>query len=196
MQAAAWHFLYSPGMAAPHQGTGGWFFPFPQYPAASLPCRNDQACPGVHYLVTAPGSSLTGYHRIVMAGRIVVTGNPRFQYRTEPANTCDFPASVRLFIERKGDDLYHDYYRWWSNPLHVELKEGYFRLVVLLTPSEWSSVFGHFGNSSGAAAAGFRAALANAGNIGMTFGGGCFFGHGVNISGGAASFVVTAFRVN
>jgi hypothetical protein len=34
----------------------------------------------------------------------------------------------------------------------------------------------------------------NVGNIGMTFGGGCFAGHGVNISGGTARFSLTSYR--
>ena len=37
--------------------------------------------------------------------------------------------------------------------------------------------------------------LKNMGHIGVTFGGGCFFGHGVNVSGGAARFIMTRFEL-
>jgi len=43
--------------------------------------------------------------------------------------------------------------------------------------------------------AAFRAALQNVGNIGMTFGGGCLAGHGVNINGGTARFSLTSYRL-
>jgi hypothetical protein len=32
-------------------------------------------------------------------------------------------------------------------------------------------------------------------NVGFTFGGGCFFGHGVSVSGGKAKFYVTSFTI-
>ena len=42
---------------------------------------------------------------------------------------------------------------------------------------------------------GFKELLGKMGNIGLTFGGGCFFGHGVNVSGGSAKFIVTGFAI-
>jgi hypothetical protein len=52
----------------------------------------------------------------------------------------------------------------------------------------WSDVIGEFGTLSATTQAGFAATLASVSQIGMTFGGGCFFGHGVNVSGGTAAF--------
>ena len=37
--------------------------------------------------------------------------------------------------------------------------------------------------------------LKNVGLIGMTFGGGCFAGHGVYLNSGNATFTVTDFRI-
>jgi len=34
------------------------------------------------------------------------------------------------------------------------------------------------------------------GNVGITFGGGCFFGHGVNVEGGSARFVLNSFAIH
>jgi hypothetical protein len=49
-------------------------------------------------------------------------------------------------------------------------------------------MIGEFGTLSATTQAGFAATLASVSQIGMTFGGGCFFGHGVNVSGGTAAF--------
>ena len=43
---------------------------------------------------------------------------------------------------------------------------------------------------------GFQDALGDLGHVGMTFGGGCFFGHGVNISGGTARFSLISYTVS
>jgi hypothetical protein len=43
-------------------------------------------------------------------------------------------------------------------------------------------------------AAGFADPLKRLENIGLTFGGGCFFGDGVNVSGGPARFILTRFE--
>jgi hypothetical protein len=55
------------------------------------------------------------------------------------------------------------------------------------------SVFGEKANASTAATAGFKQAMANLGHVTFSLGGGCFFGHGVRVSGGGARFAVTSF---
>jgi hypothetical protein len=37
--------------------------------------------------------------------------------------------------------------------------------------------------------------MANLGNVGFSFGGGCSYGHGVWVRGGGARFAVTSFAV-
>jgi hypothetical protein len=44
--------------------------------------------------------------------------------------------------------------------------------------------------------AGFKQAMANLGNVGFAFGGGCFYGHGVRVSGGGARFAVTGYHIS
>jgi hypothetical protein len=180
MAPTAWSFRFSPGMpSSPSVTAGGWFFWFPNY-AGKLPCSG--SCPSVHYLTTAARGAISG-KSITISGRVDVGPTTQFNYQTNPDNTCTTPATAHLLIERKGDDLTQDYYRWWSSPLKVPLQAGQFSVTLPLTPDQWSSVLGETGNSSAAAAQGFIQALANAGEIGMTFGGGCFFGHGVSASG-------------
>ncbi len=83
---------------------------------------------------------------------------------------------------------------WWANPVSYTLANGLITLSVPLTGDQWSSVFGAFGSDPAAAAA-FADSLANVNGIGVTFGGGCFFGHGVNVSGGPATFQLLSYSV-
>lgn len=57
-------------------------------------------------------------------------------------------------------------------------------------------VFGQFGNTSPAAAASFREAMENPSKVGMTFGGGCFFGRGIHTSGGTVKFKVSSYTAS
>lgn len=189
-----WTFLYSPSMADHPEPSGpnNYHFDFPIY-NGSLPCKNDQACPSVHYLITN-SPTLSKGSMLIVAGRIEITGQPQFHFETQPENTGTAPASVRLFIQRKNDNLSSDFYRWWSNPRHKVLQEGLIRFRVPLTPSNWSSVFGHKGDANQATINGFTDCLTDTAHIGFTFGGGDFFGHGVNVRGGTARFILTQFK--
>jgi hypothetical protein len=125
---------------------------------------------------------------------------PVFVYDLQPDNTCVSPAHVRLLLQQKGDDLSgtngKQYFRWWSNSAAYQLASGRAHLRASLTDlSQWTSVFGEKANANAAAASGFRQAMANLGNVGFSFGGGCFYGHGVRVSGGAARFAVASYAV-
>lgn len=41
----------------------------------------------------------------------------------------------------------------------------------------------------------FDKALLNVSRLGLTFGGGCSFGHGINVRGGSAKFLLTGYAV-
>jgi hypothetical protein len=69
-------------------------------------------------------------------------------------------------------------------------------MTVPLTPDQWSSVYGKPGNLNATTLAGFHDALTNLGHVGMTFGGGCFAGHGVNVSGGSARFALISYSIS
>ena len=188
MDAQAWSILYSPGMP-PHptpQPGGGWYFDFPTDPNS------------VHYVLAAVHMSASSY----VAARILVTtsGTPVFVYNLEPHNTCVHPAQVRFLLQEKGDDLSgrngKQYFRWFSNSVAYQLASGASNLRASLTDlSQWTSVLGEKANASAAATAGFQQAIANLGSVGFSFGGGCFYGHGVRVSGGGARFAVTNYAV-
>jgi hypothetical protein len=108
-----------------------------------------------------------------------------FKYRLEASNTCATPATVRPFFwpNRNGEG---EFDRWWSNPAAYVLAPGQRALTVPLSADRWSSVFGKMGNVNAGATAGFIRATGSVTRLGLTFGGGCFFGHGVAAQGGTA----------
>jgi hypothetical protein len=188
MNAQAWSILYSPGML-PHptpQTGGGWYFDFPTDPNS------------VHYVLAAVSIVASSY---VDASILVTTTEmPVFVYNLQPDNTCAYPAHVRFLLQEKGDDLSgrngKQYFRWFSNTAAYQLGPGRADLSASLTDlSQWISVFGEKANASAVATAGFKQAMANLGNVGFAFGGGCFYGHGVRVSGGGAKFAVSSYAV-
>lgn len=66
---------------------------------------------------------------------------------------------------------------------------------VPLQPEHWSSVDGKFGNTDAETRFGFEKALLNVTRLGVTFGGGCSFGHGIRVSGGTAKFTLTQYAI-
>ncbi len=128
------------------------------------------------------------------------TGTPIFQYDPDPSNTCTNPAHVRFWISDNGwwiNDANMQYKRWWSNPTSLELNgPGQFSMTVSLDPAQWSSVYGAFGNQDSTTLSYFNDTLQNTYNIGLSFGGGCYFGHGVYVTGGTATFILQEYRIN
>lgn len=189
MQASSWNFQFSAGMPLhPTQEVVGWGFDFPVGPDGDLLHH-------VNYLTTKAIPLAVG-KTLSMTFEIEVTGAPIFNYSFNPNNPPGTsPAKVRLFIEETHDQG-GNYQRWWANPDAFTLTAtGSITLATVLDPHNWSSVLGEFGDASPAATQGFVHALQNAGKIGMTFGGGFFFGHGVNVSDGTAHMHVTDFIV-
>jgi hypothetical protein len=179
-------------------GSGAWYFDFPtdsNYPACiSNPNVN---CNSVNYVTNSYSGSAT--HSVTITFQILTTGVPTFNYVMETDNTCtSTPATVRLFLERRNDDLSQEFYRWWANPTVYDLQatSGDVTMTVPFTPDQWSSVYGKLGSQDATTLAGFQDALSNLGHVGMTFGGGCFFGHGVNISGGTARFALISYTIS
>jgi hypothetical protein len=192
LQPSAWSIQYSPSMpSSPSQAAGGWYFDFPQGPEAD-------GAASVHYVTTPSGGGLASSSWLGAVFEIAETGAAVYQYKLKADNTCDNPAIVSLFLQQQGDRLTasEPYKRWWSVGGYA-LKSGSGELTVSLEDgSKWLSVFGERGNASAAASAGFAAAKQYLGNIGLTFGGGCFKGHGVNLAPGSGTsrFTLTTLR--
>ena len=123
---------------------------------------------------------------------IATTGTPVFSGLSDPANTCPAPATTRAYFETAFSG---EFDRWWANPTSYVLGPGTVTLTVPLTPDQWSSVYGKFGNYDANSLAGFQNTLQNTFNIGMSFGAACFFGHGVQVSGGTAQFQLLSYGI-
>ncbi len=175
--ASSWTLRYSSGVRL----TSPLGFMFPLSPGS------------VNYFTENYSTPITQTQSLTMTVKII--GSPTFNYMLEPWNVCVSPATVRPYLERyytkKLDATYGpDNYRWWSSQA-IELREGIFSLTVPFVPESWSDTGGVFGQND---ITGFSAALSSPRFVGMTFGGGCFFGHGVNVD-GPASFYVNEFVV-
>jgi hypothetical protein len=166
------------------------------FPTSSTPDPYAQR-PWLGYLIRPWTSRIRGSYLnmtffIQTQGKRIV-----FNYKSEVSNTCDTPATVRLYFQTST--LYNgtDGTRWWSNPIaytfHKVADGEVVTLSVPLDPQYWSSTFGHRGDYNDYTLTGFQNAIDNPTYIGMTFGGGCFFGHGINTSKGVATFQLTHF---
>lgn len=203
-KASDWRILYSTmkGLPSPLSSTGGWYFNMPVYDDISVPCWNSRKCSYVGYLLTPFTGPITLGQTLTL--KVRMTGvNPVFRYQTNPDNTCSTPAGIHLLLENIKDDFSGqgpaEFYRWWSNPLGYILNaDGVtYTVQVPISPEQWSSVYGKEGNDPDPnALAGFLDTLAHMGNIGFTFGGGCFFGHGVFLQSGAAQFQMILLALN
>ena len=183
----AWHIRHSQGMPLhPSLASVGWSFAFPR----GTECETKHDCPGVHYVTTAYRNPIPANATLIISFHIVTQGEVRFNYRLEPSNTCSSPATVRAFLQRADDDLYAANGRFWSNPIATILAPGSFTMAIKLRPDQWTNVEGQRDR------AGFEALLGKIGYVGITFGGGCFFGHGVNVEGGSARFIMSSFAIN
>ena len=181
LQPGAWKTISEPaGFALNNDADGHLLFDFP-------------SSGSVNYLYNVhPPREVSGELSVVV--QVTTDGPVVFNYMTEPFNTCAAPASARPFIWANRN-LWGDNDRWWSNPETFPLTAGSATLTVPLVGSHWSNVNARFGNADPAAKAAFDLALQNVSSLGLTFGGGCFFGHGVYVRGGRAQFALVGYRI-
>lgn len=182
LRASDWGTLSTPQRyAVGNDATGALTFPFLAPPSS------------MGYLYRGPLSkTIAGQFEVSM--RVSVTGSSVVVKTPEAGNTCDSPATARLFFWAHGQS-WADYDRWWSNPIASPLVDGTFAMSVQIQPNLWSSVNGRFGNDP-VAQAGWASAVTNVTGVGLTFGGGCFFGHGASLEGqGSATFALLSFAV-
>jgi hypothetical protein len=123
-----------------------------------------------------------------------------FTYGGEPS--CGgTTAYVRYYFETSNAGGFDETHYWWSNPVHIDfsVNGGPVSLgIVPLTGGNWSDYFGHFGNdmSNPAYSAGFNAAVSNVTEIGLSFGGGCFFENGVGTNDGSGTFTLNSYTAS
>lgn len=147
----------------------------------------------MHYLYT-PSALQTLRGTIVVSLQVATTGPVLFNSLDPQSGTCTIPPSVRPFFWANNNG-FGPYDRWWSNPRAYALAAGTTTISVPLEAQNWSSVNGRYGNADSETKFSFDRALLNVTRIGLTFGGGCSFGHGINVQGGAARFTLSAYSV-
>lgn len=147
----------------------------------------------INYLFTAsPIKIVRG--TLTVALRVTTNGPVLFTPLNNPQTNCTIPPTVRPLIWA-NDNGEGSYDRWWSNPRSFTLTSDTATITVPLEPSAWSSVNGLYGNANPTVTFSFEKALLNVSRFGLTFGGGCSFGHGIRISGGVATFALTDYRI-
>lgn len=142
------------------------------------------------YLWTSPHGPLDG--SLLVSFRIETTGAPVVRWDLV-GNTCQTPATVRPFFgrysQRRRKIEYAD--RWWPVSSFAVLGPGVWSLLVPIDRTFYTGV--QFTGLSNDAA--FALAASDPDLIGLSFGGGCFYGHGVGIEGGTMRLVLTEVRV-
>jgi hypothetical protein len=209
LTAGKWNITWSQGMPPnPYPVDGGWALDFPVLTGDINQCADYAGsfviddlssmvahgnCPTLNYVTTAYTTPIASTSTLSITLQINTTGAPVFNYRLDATNTCVSPAHVRAMIQHVHDDYATEGWRFWANPTAYELGPGTVTMQIPMAGDQWSDVLGKFGTADAGNLAGFEDTLANVGRVGFVFGGGCFFGHGVNISGGTAQLVVTDF---
>ena len=151
--------------------------------------------PGIYTaLLTTTDPSLTGdLSTKTLTDTISVSGDARSFMTQHNGGDCasNFPAAVRFYFRSpsaSGSSIgtppagfYTQF--WWSNPVDVKLVSGsqpsQLITAIMSDPNEWSDWNGQRGNSSPAVMEAFLEATHKVLEIGLSFGGECFFETGV-----------------
>ena len=104
------------------------------------------------------------------------------------------PRSVSLYLQQQGDTLSaaDEFKRWWSRTRYHSICRA--KLPSSCLPENFTQVFGKEGQRLSQR---FQAAMSNLANVGFTFGGTSFAGHGIYVKQGTGSvrFVLKEYSV-
>ncbi len=160
------------------RAAGGWQVELPQAPRS------------IHY-VTFRHGPLVGKSRIVLRYRIEANPGVKIVPRTAPAS----PSMITLYVQRRGDDWSargaYEAYRWFASFATQSPVTAGDHVLIAPLAGNWSAVQSSTARTNPAA---FRAALADADEVGFVLGGGDGLGHGVSAT-GRARLIVTSFRI-
>jgi hypothetical protein len=150
----------------------------------------------VDLLTTTQGKSLLGDltgKTITATFTVTASSDAAFVYGGDFCGSSDTFVRPYFKSNLKGAFAVTNY--WWANPTHYTFVDGTTATITLTVPvatgnwSDWN------GEPDSTVSAAFAQAVTNVGQIGLSFGGGCFFANGVGLSAGSASFVLTSYSV-
>jgi hypothetical protein len=171
----------------------GVWLTFPTY-KDSNEASNGASVVRLRKLYTDRPRSLSGDDAISISLSMTADDKTEIFWHTQPSNTCKTPASVRPFFDGWYQGPYEPTYDWWSSTASYALAPGSASLQAALTPSQWSDENGHTASYNQATIDGFDFSMKTTQSIGLSFGGGCFYGHGVSTIAGNARFELHAFQ--
>ncbi len=184
--------LFCSGVPCGHPSAltgGGWFA---AYPITDTPGSGRS----LGYMTTNHVKPLYPATFVSVTLQVVATsGTPQFW-----GTDCGLqPVTVRLyFASGPGDGQ-----RWWAAyPTGYPDVDAYYispgdpvTLTIPLVAAQWKSVYGEFADSSPQATANWLHSMQHTNLIGITQGGQCNYGHGVNVTAGTAQIQVTELIV-
>lgn len=147
--------------------------------------------PGAISFIRTIDKFAIGKKEITFSAAFNLTPDCAIDYKTEAANTCDVPASIRPILIRS---MYGQFNRWWSAE-KITIASGTFSIKIPLHPGYWTSVYGKPGNIDKTTIEHFNKCKKEPIHLGVAIGGGCFFGHGVRTLSGSGSIELTRFAI-
>jgi hypothetical protein len=126
---------------------------------------------------------------------LTASGPVTYGFEGSSQNNCTQPASAWLFFSTDSRTYSpntagrNETGYWWSHDVSVPMSGSISgaTISVALVPGNWSDANGHMGSDQ-AYTAGFNSAVAGVKQIGVSFGGGCFFDVGIGMTSGSGSF--------
>lgn len=125
---------------------------------------------------------------LVFEVEVVASPGTVFNFMSDPDNTGTAPAAAHAYIQKNTIGGAGVDERWWCFTKIWPLQNGKATMVCPLDPSQWSDVDGHHADETPELTAAFNAVVQAPIFIGLTLGGGLYYGHGVNVSNGTAQF--------
>ena len=160
------------------------------WPTSASNCVSG-TCISMNYLTTTHvPSSIVG--ALVITVNVQTTGAPVFHF----FSSGGIPPSVRGFVwAHQGNSATNS--RWWADDVYYDFSQGAgtMTMAIPIDPHNFSNVDGHRGDEDAGTLAGFNSAMADVYSLGVTFGGGSNFGHGIYVTGGTARFTLQDYNV-
>ena len=188
LSASVWQILNG-GATLHNDGGGGLYFDFPVMLDTSCVEPGGEVCQTVNYLFTDHVPSAIG-GMLTIRMRVDTTGSPVFHHTEFNTQCPNNPVAVRALIWENTSLNWKG--RWWSRDIRFVLEPGTVTLNIPIDPTLWSGVLGQPASDDLAA---WNRTINSVNRLGVTFGGGCSFGHGVFVTGGTARFTIENYEV-